>query len=165
MQRIDLQRCMRWWFYLNPGNCECECDKSRDVREYLDYKNCKCRKKLVDRLTEECTENTEEVKIASENDHKNKCGSCILCIVMFSIFFAINIGTGAYFVYYKYMNRNEENVSGYDYVYQAKNININGRSQTNKYQKSNLFFLQRHDQFQKFRIRLVKNRQNELQRD
>ena len=165
MQRIDLQRCMQWWIYLNPGNCEYECDKSCDVREYLDYKNCKCRKKLVDKLTEECTENIEEVKIASENDHKNKCSSCILCILMFSIFFAINIGIGVYFVYYKYMNRNEENVYGYDYVYQAENININGRSQTNKYQKSNLFFLQRHDQFQKFRIRLVKNRQNELQRD
>ena len=28
---------------------------------------------------------------------------------------------GAYFVYYKYMNRNKENVSAYDYVYHAKN--------------------------------------------
>ena len=29
----------------NPNNCECECDKSCDVIEYLDYENCKCRKK------------------------------------------------------------------------------------------------------------------------
>ena len=29
----------------NPCNCECECDKSCDIGEYLDYKNCKCRKK------------------------------------------------------------------------------------------------------------------------
>ena len=36
----------------NPSNCECECDKSCDVGEYLDYKNCKCRKKLVDKLIE-----------------------------------------------------------------------------------------------------------------
>ena len=35
---------------------------------------------------------------------------------------------------------------------------INGKSQTNKDQKSNLFFLQRHDQSQKFWIKLVKNR-------
>ena len=28
----------------NPSNCDCECDKLCDVREYLDYKNCKCRK-------------------------------------------------------------------------------------------------------------------------
>ena len=36
----------------NPSNCECECDKSCDVGEYLDYENCKCRKKLADKLVE-----------------------------------------------------------------------------------------------------------------
>ena len=42
---------------------------------------------------------------------------------------------------------------------------INGKSQTNRDQKSNLLFLQRHNQSQKFRIKLVKNRQKALQRD
>ena len=37
--------------------CECECDKSCDVGEYLDYINYKCRKKLVDKLFEECSKN------------------------------------------------------------------------------------------------------------
>ena len=32
--------------------------------------------------------------------------------MLFSIFFAINIGIGAFFVYYKYMNRNKENDPG-----------------------------------------------------
>ena len=45
-----------------PSNCECECDKSCDIGEYLDYKNCKCRKKSADKLIEQCTENTEEAK-------------------------------------------------------------------------------------------------------
>ena len=31
-----------------------------------------------------------------------------LHIVLFSIFFTINVGIGAYFVYYKYMNRNKK---------------------------------------------------------
>ena len=66
--------------------------------EYLDYKNCKCRKRLGDELVEECTENIDEVKIPSENEHKNKRSSCTLYIVLFSIFFAINIGIGTYFV-------------------------------------------------------------------
>ena len=40
---------------------------------------------------------------------------------------------------------------------------INGRrSQTNRDQKSNLLFLQRHDQSQKFRIKLVKNRRKNI---
>ena len=33
-------------FIWNLSNCECECDKSCDVGEYLDYENCKCRKKI-----------------------------------------------------------------------------------------------------------------------
>ena len=38
----------------NPSNCQCECDKWCDVGEYLDYKNCNCRKKLVNKLVGEC---------------------------------------------------------------------------------------------------------------
>ena len=72
-------------------------------------------------MLEECDEIVVEVKIASKNEHKNKCSSCILYIVLFSIFFAISIGIATYFVCNKYMNHNKENVSKYDYVYQAKN--------------------------------------------
>ena len=54
---------------------------------------------MVDELVEECTENIDEVKIACQNNHKNKCSSCMLYIVLFSIIFTINIGIGAYFVY------------------------------------------------------------------
>ena len=38
----------------NASICECECDKSCDVGKYLDHENCNCRKKLVDKLVEEC---------------------------------------------------------------------------------------------------------------
>ena len=95
-------------------------DKSCDIGEYLDYSNCKCREKLVDKLIEECNESIDEIEIASENEHENKCSSCTAYIVFFSIFFIISIGIAAYFVYYKYMSRNEKNVSKYDYVYQTK---------------------------------------------
>ena len=33
-------------FIWNPSSCECECGKLCDIREYLDYENCKCRKKI-----------------------------------------------------------------------------------------------------------------------
>ena len=101
----------------NPSNCECECDKSCDVGEYLVYK--KCRKRLVDKSVEKRNEIVEEVILVGKN--KDKCSSCILYIFLFSIFFAINIGIGAYFVCYKYVNHNKENISKYDYVYQSKN--------------------------------------------
>ena len=43
-------------FIWNPCNCECEYNKSLDIGEYFDYSNCKCRKRLVDKSVEECTE-------------------------------------------------------------------------------------------------------------
>ena len=50
-------------FLWNPSNSKCKCDKICDICEYLDYENCKCKKKLVDRLVEECTENVDKTKI------------------------------------------------------------------------------------------------------
>ena len=50
-------------FNWNPSNYECEYDKSCDVGEYLDYKNCKCRKRLVDKLAEECSKNIDEKEL------------------------------------------------------------------------------------------------------
>ena len=91
----------------NPSNCEYECNKACDFSDYLDYKNCTCKKRLVDKLVEECNETIdEEVEIIYKN--KNRCNSCIVYIVLFSIFFTINVGIGAYFVYYKYVNHNKE---------------------------------------------------------
>ena len=55
---IDKGRCDKGFIW-NPSNCDYECDKSCDVGEYLDYKNCKCREKLVDKLVEECSENID----------------------------------------------------------------------------------------------------------
>ena len=108
-------------FIWNPSNCKCECDKSCDFYEYLDYENCKCRKRLVEKLIEECNENIEETSLVKIKSTKCKSNSCISYIVLFSISFAINIGIATYFVYYKYMNCNKENVSVYDYVYQRRN--------------------------------------------
>ena len=89
--------------FRNPSNCECGCDKLCDVDEYLDYKNCKCKKKLVYRLIEECFETVEEVKLAkitlTENENKHKCSTCTLYIALFLIVFTINVRIGCYFLY------------------------------------------------------------------
>ena len=60
-------------FIWNQSNCECESDKLCDVAENLDYENCKCRKRLREKLVEECAENVEEVKIIGIIlfEHKN----------------------------------------------------------------------------------------------
>ena len=92
-----------------------------DFGEYLDSEKCKCRKRLVDKLIEEFNKNIKETILIKINSTKCKNNSCILYVVLFSIFFTVNIGIVTYFVYCKYINNNKENVSVYDYVYQRKN--------------------------------------------
>ena len=92
-------------FICNRSNFECECDKACDVGEYSDYENCKCRKKLVDKLVDECTETVEEVKLAkitlAENKNSYKYSSCTVYTVLFWTFFTIDVGgIGACFVYF-----------------------------------------------------------------
>ena len=85
-------------FIWNPNNCECEWDKLCDVGRYLDYKYCKCRNKLVDKLIEECNENNDENEMLSNeklniisldaiplNVYKKVCGSCTPYIVLFAV--------------------------------------------------------------------------------
>ena len=80
--------------FWNPSIFEYECNKASDFSEYLDYKNCTCKKRLVDKLVEECNETVdEELEIIDNN--KNKCNSRIVYIVRSSIFFTINVGIGA----------------------------------------------------------------------
>ena len=87
---IDKGGCDKGFIWI-PSNCKCECNKLCDIGEYLDYENCKCRKKLVDKLVEECTEINNEVKVAkitlSENENKYKRNSCTVHCVIFNSFY------------------------------------------------------------------------------
>ena len=56
---IEKEMCNKGFIW-NPCNCECECDKSCDIEEYLDYKNCMCRKRIIDKLVKECSESIYE---------------------------------------------------------------------------------------------------------
>ena len=113
MSRANEMRYINW-----HETCKCECkfganvsnnkqrwNKNKCRCEYLYYEDCKCRKKLVDKLVDECTETVEEVKLPkitlAENENSYKCSSCTVYTVLFWIFFTINVGgIGAYFVYF-----------------------------------------------------------------
>ena len=128
-------------FIWNPGNCECECGKSCDVGEHLDYVNCKYRKRLVNKLIEECNENVEEPKITGTTlfecnsvELKNKCkSSCTIFVVLIVVVFTICIGIGTYFVYYKYMNHSKKLLLNMIMSIKHQIININGKYQRNKH--------------------------------
>ena len=55
---IDKGMCDKGLIW-DPRNCECQCDKSSDVGEYLDYKNCKHRKRITEKLVEGCSKNID----------------------------------------------------------------------------------------------------------
>ena len=99
---------------LNKSKCRCECKELIDKKVcnkgfgilvtvslnvikllmlmniYLDYENCKCRKKLVAPLIEECTETVKEVKLAkitlAKNENSCKFSSCTVYTVLFWVF-------------------------------------------------------------------------------
>ena len=91
-------------FIWNPSNCECKCDKSCDIDEYLDYKSCKCRNKIIDKLIEEYSENIDGNEMLYNetlnttlldvisldaillNGHKKMCSSCIINSIICHIF-------------------------------------------------------------------------------
>ena len=94
---IDKGVCDKGYAW-NPSNCKCECDKLCDAGEYFDYENCKCRSSFIWTCEWVCM-----------FLHSFYCLGCN----------SLNIGIGAYFTY-KYIKCNKENVSIYDYIYQAK---------------------------------------------
>ena len=85
---------------------DCECDKSCDLGEHLNYKNCKCKKKLVDKTVEECSENFEEKKLhlnkiiynSTLNDFEKICSYCTIYIVLFFIFLIRSISISSVYI-------------------------------------------------------------------
>ena len=106
-------------FIWNPSNCECECGKSCDIGELLDYKIRECRKRLIDKLVEKCSENIDGNKILYNdtlntillntiplNDYKKVCGSCTLYVTLFAIFFiASTVISSAFSYFYRYLKK------------------------------------------------------------
>ena len=110
MSRNNETRHIEWHKTCNM--CD-KCDKSCNIGEYLDYSSCKCRKKLVDPLVEECTENINEtkvIKVTVESENKNSCRCYVVCKLLFVIFFMINIVIIIYFVDHVYANRIKYNL-------------------------------------------------------
>ena len=112
---IDIGTCDKGFIW-NHSNCECECDKSCDIGEYLDYKSCRCRKKVIDKLVEKCSENidgnemlyNETLDIISSSGNKT-FDSCVVYIILFSVFLVISISMVIYFYFFLYLKNRSTN--------------------------------------------------------
>ena len=88
---------------MSPSNCEYECNKPCDKREYVYYENCNCRNNLVDRLVEECSENFDGNKMIHNGtfyDYGKICNSCTVYILLLVVFFIISIRISSVFIYF-----------------------------------------------------------------
>ena len=86
----------------NPSNCACECDKLCDIGQYLDYKNCVCRKSLVDELVEECINVIDGDTMYNEtlSINPNDCPSRTPYVVLFIVFLSISVIVSSIFIYF-----------------------------------------------------------------
>ena len=104
---IDKGMCDKIFIW-NSINCESECDKSCDIREYLNYKNCKCRKRIIDKLVEEYSKNIDgdemlfnkTLDVIPLNVYKRVCSSCMVYIVLFVVFLITSLCTCCVFIYF-----------------------------------------------------------------
>ena len=91
---IDKSRCGDEFIW-NPSTCECEWHKSCGTWEILDYKNCKCRKRLIEKTSWKIKEDIDGDNIiyyAILNNYWKICKSWIIYIVILIIMFVIIIG-------------------------------------------------------------------------
>ena len=93
----------------NPSTCACECDKYCEIGQYLDNKNCVCRKKLIDDLIEQCTSIVDiEIKngadiFTSSTATKNivtPVNSTNICLFLFVPVLIVRVLVATGFIYY-----------------------------------------------------------------
>ena len=129
---IDKGLCDKGYIF-NPSNCKCECDKWCNTSQYLDYSDCKCKKKIIDRIVEKCieyddddddddktklvnitvTKNNNQTKLVNmtvtKNDNKTKIvnktveNSCKVYIILTIVAIVISTVYSIYFVYYNWV--------------------------------------------------------------
>ena len=109
---IDKGLCNKGYIF-NPSICKCECDKSCNTSRYLDYLDCKCKKKIIDLIVEKCTEyDDDQTKLVNmtvtKNDNQTKIvnktvkNNCKVYIILTIVSIVISTVYTIYFVYYNW---------------------------------------------------------------
>ena len=94
---IDKITCDKGYIW-NPSTCFCECDRYCETGQYLDYKNCVCRKEIIDNLIEQCT-STADIKNNALSTKSDESSSNIY-FILFIVFLVLFILFLVAFIYY-----------------------------------------------------------------
>ena len=101
----------------NHSACSCECDRYCETGQYLDYKNCVCRKKITDDLIEQCTSIVDiEIKNNTLSKKSDESSSNIY-FVLFIIFLVLFILFLVVFIYYWCKSNKTITKKVYDVIY------------------------------------------------
>ena len=87
----------------NPSTCECQCDMCCKPGQYLDYKNCICKNKLIGRVIAECTSIINETMINNKDNIDNDNTITNTFIGLFSIVMFAVIVCFCVLVYFKWI--------------------------------------------------------------
>ena len=103
----------------NLSTCSCECDRYCETGQYLDYKNCVCRKKIIEGLIEQCTSIVDmDIKSNTLSKKSNESASNIY-FVLFIVFLVLFILFLVVFIYYCCKNNKSITKKMYDVVYSS----------------------------------------------
>ena len=90
----------------NPSTCMCECDTLYEVGQYLDYRQCVCRKKFIDDLIEHCT-TVVDMEIGNGTDlvlDKTSSNSNIYLFLFTGVLLIAALSVAGVFYYFKKVN-------------------------------------------------------------
>ena len=85
----------------NPSTCECQCDMWCKPCQYLDYKKCVCKNKLIGRVISDCTSLINETMISNKKNISNDDTITNIFIGLFSVLLFTGIVCLYVFTYFK----------------------------------------------------------------
>ena len=108
----------------NLSTCCCECDRYCETGQYLDYKNCVCRKKIIDDLIEQCTSIVDTDIKNNTFSKKSDESSSNIYFVLFIIFLVLFVLFLVVFIYYWCKNNKVIIKDVQRYLFKYKNAKL-----------------------------------------
>ena len=102
----------------NPSTCSCECDRYCETGQYLDYKNCVCRKKIIDDLMEQCTSIVDmDIKNNTLSKKSDESSGNIYFVLLIRIFSGIFLFLVVFIYYWRKDNTKKISKKLYEVIY------------------------------------------------
>ena len=83
----------------NPSTCACECDMWCKPGQYLGYKKCVCKNKLIGKIISECTSIMNETMMNDKNNIANDDTTTSIFVGLFAVLLFIGITCFCIFAY------------------------------------------------------------------